>query len=218
MPGAGVGVVGGGAVDGNGANLRETAAPVTIHGRPFSIGSPFPTRARYDGAVPKAQVLATSTWPVLLMVCPRRIDAAWIEEVQADFRDVFARERRFALVTDTSAIESVPGARERKMLGEWAGRADQLALQKQFNVGSATIITSPLIRGMLQALHWIWTPATPQHVSADFDGAWTWCARTLEERGVLLGAPADELRAKAEQEVRRTHAANEARATTSPRA
>lgn len=169
------------------------------------------------GGVPQPRILGSSAWPILSMVCPQRIDARWIEEVQADFRDVFVRERRFALVTDTAAIQSVPGARERKLLGEWANRPEQLALQKQFNVGSSTIITSPLIRGMLQALYWIWTPATPQHVSGGFDESWTWCLQALDARGVTLPAPAHELRAKAEQEMRSARAANEARATSAPR-
>lgn len=167
--------------------------------------------------VGRNQVIGTSSWPILVLACPPKLDAAWIEELQSEFRDVFARERRFALITDTSAIRSIPNARERKAVSEWAGRPDQLALQKLYNVGSTTIITNPVIRGMLQALTWIWTPATPQHVAGGFDESWVWCLRMLEERGIPLTTPAHELRTKAEQDLQRLRAANETRESASPR-
>jgi hypothetical protein len=150
-------------------------------------------------------VVVTASWPVVVLVCPPIFEPRWVERLGTSFEDVFARRTEFALVTDTSAVKAIPSARERKLLGEWANRPDQLALQKKYNVGSSTIVKNALMRGTLQALYWLWTPAAPQHASRDFDDAWGWCLGMLEKRGVALPSPAGELRRAAERDMAKLH-------------
>jgi hypothetical protein len=157
-------------------------------------------------------VVVTASWPVLVLVCPPKFEARWVDDVSRSFDDVFARKEPFALITDTSAVASIPSARERKLLGDWASRPDQLRMQKAYNVGSSTIVRNTIMRGTLQALYWIWTPASPQHASKDLDEAWAWCISMLAERDVPLGASPRELRRIADREIVRV--VSEIRATS----
>ena len=150
--------------------------------------------------------MVTASWPVLVLVCPPTFAPSWIAELESSFTEVFARDEPFALVTDTSAVNSIPNARDRKLLTTWANRPDQLALQKRLNVGSSTIVKNAVLRGTLQALYWLWTPAAPQHAARDFDDAWGWCLAMLEKREVKLPMPERELRRLADRDVARLHA------------
>jgi len=146
-------------------------------------------------------VVVTASWPVLVLVCPPKFEAAWVDEVSRSFEHVFARKEPFALITDSSAVASIPSARERKLLADWASRPDQLRLQKEYNVGSSTIVKNAVMRGTLQALYWLWTPASPQHASKDLDEAWDWCIAMLEKRNVSLNGTSRELRRIADREI-----------------
>jgi hypothetical protein len=138
--------------------------------------------------------LVTTGWPVVVLVCPPRFDAAWVAELDAKFAPVFAKKERFALVTDSSPVVALPSAVERKQLTAWTSRPDQIALQKRFNVGSSTIVKNAVMRGTLQALYWFWTPGSPQHASRDFDDAWSWCGDQVVNAKVPLPAPILELK------------------------
>jgi hypothetical protein len=161
-----------------------------------------------------ATIVVTSSWPLVVLVCPSVLDARWVDQLGPSFEDVFARKQPFALITDSSALRSVPAARERRLLADWAGRPDQLALQKQFNVGSSTIVKNAIMRGTLQALYWLWTPPAPQHAARDFDEAWTWCLAMLEKRSIPFPTPPREMRRLAERDVARLHAEDPARTLT----
>lgn len=148
--------------------------------------------------------LITAAWPVVIIMGPRHWDPAWIHAIDRRLTaDVFGRKQPYALITDTRPIENVPGAKERKVLAEWLTRPDQLASTKRWNVGSSTIVKNAVMRGSLQALYWLWTPATPQHAARDLDEAWAWCIEALAARDVALGMPAADLKAIAETEVHR---------------
>jgi hypothetical protein len=134
-------------------------------------------------------VVVTSSWPIVILVCPRTFGPAWVSDLETGFRDVFERRSPFALVVDTTAVTSLPAALERKAMTDWASRPDQLALQKELNVGSSTIVKNAVMRGSLQALYWLWTPASPQHAARDFDDAWNWCLSMLEKRDVRVDEP-----------------------------
>lgn len=148
-------------------------------------------------------LLVTASWPIPVLSCPSSFDAGWVPDLDAKVAKLFARQEPFALITDTTPVTTFPAARERKQLGEWAARPDQLALQKKWNVGAATILRNAVMRGGLQALYWFWAPPCPQHAARDFDDAWSWCAQQVEKRGVRMPAPEGELKAIALRELSR---------------
>lgn len=146
-------------------------------------------------------LLVTSAWPVAVLSCPAQLDARWVSDLDAEVGRLFARQEPFAFITDTSPVRAMPGAVERRMLADWAARPEQVALQKRWNVGSATIVKGTMMRGALQALYWFWTPPCPQHAARDLDDAWAWSLRMLAERGVALPRPAGELRTLLDREL-----------------
>lgn len=148
----------------------------------------------------KAQILVGG-FPIVVLACPAHIDEAWVESLGAEVRRLYARRERYAFITDTTRVAALPGARERRMLADWAASPDELASQKTWSVGSATIIRSTVVRGAMQALWWFWTPPTPQHVARDLDDAWAFCLSMLEKERIALPRPAPELLARVRAEL-----------------
>ena len=148
-------------------------------------------------------VVAVAGWPIVVLVCPARFDVPWVESLGREFDAVFARGERFAVVTETSLVGAMPGALERKALANWASRADQLALQKRFNVGSSTVVRNALTRGVMQAIYWMWTPPSPQHAAKDFDDAFSWSLTMATQAGLCETASGPALKRAALDEVRR---------------
>lgn len=150
--------------------------------------------------MPHAHVI-TSTWPIVIIVGPSRWEPGWVEDLDRQLSALFARHERFAIVTDTRPITSVPGAAERKPLTEWLRRPDHLLKQARWNVGSATVMTSALVRGALQAIYWVWTPPSPQLAAKDFDEGWHWCVELLQKEQIAFPMPPSELRQLALREM-----------------
>lgn len=130
--------------------------------------------------------LIDATWPIVVLVCPQRFDEGFVNALGPDFARIFARQKRFALITDTRPIIEVPKPRERKQLAEWANQPDQLVNQRAWNAGSATIVQNALFRTVLQGLYWVWTPPAPQFAAKDDGDALTWCAARLAKEGIEL--------------------------------
>ena len=130
------------------------------------------------------------------------ICVGWGAALDVAFRQVFARKERFTVITDTTPLVTMPSAMERKAITDWAARPDHLELQKRFNLGSSTIIKNTLVRGTLQALYWVWTPGSAQHVARDFDESWAWCIEQLATAKVALPEPAAELKRRVQTELR----------------
>ncbi len=143
-----------------------------------------------------------ASWPVAILVLPELIDETAVRDLMTQMDELYARRQLYALITDTRQLSSIPRALERKLLTDWLTRPDQIANQREWNVGASTIVSNALVRGALQAIYWVWTPPNPQHAAKDMDEAWAYCLRMLEERGVSMGRPAAELRRIADEAVR----------------
>jgi hypothetical protein len=150
--------------------------------------------------MPHAHVI-TSSWPVVVIVGPAHWEAGWVQDLDKQMGALFARRERFAIITDTRPITSVPGAAERKPLTEWLRRPEHLRNQARWNVGSATLMTSAVMRGALQAIYWVWTPASPQMAAKDLDEAWNWCVELLQKEQIAFPQPPSDLRELALREM-----------------
>jgi hypothetical protein len=154
-----------------------------------------------SGHSPETISIATGSWPVVVVTMPSELTDAGTQKLIAASDALFARRQRFAMITDTRRLSRVPGARERRKLGEWLVRPEQLENQRRWSVGNATVIDNPLVRGGLQAVYWVWSAPNPQLVVATVDEAWAFVAAKLAERGVELPQPLDQLRLAAEREL-----------------
>lgn len=141
--------------------------------------------------------LLEDAWPVALLVLPASIGPDDVREMIELVERLYAKKERYALITDTRPVTAIPGARERRMLGEWLSQPDQIENQRLWNVGSSTIMSNTLIRGGLQALYWLWTPPNPQHAARDLPEAFAFCVSKLTDARVRLPVSAAELEARA---------------------
>ena len=103
-------------------------------------------------------------FPLVVNIIPERIHAEHLPAFFAKSQAVLLRRQPYVTITDTSACREMPNATVRKELADWSKKFD--ALMKRYTVGSAIVITSPLVRGGLTALFWLAPPPYPQQVVA----------------------------------------------------
>jgi hypothetical protein len=75
-------------------------------------------------------------------------------------------------------------------------------MSKQLCVGSATLVTNPIMQGALTAILWLWKPAAPHLAVRTVRDGITFCLERLTAEGIAMPQGADEIR-------RATHAAVE---------
>lgn len=129
--------------------------------------------------------------------------AAEIDALIASSEAMLQRRERFAMITDGSAVRGIPGPVERRRLTDWLARAEVNEALRKYSLGSSTIVASPLARGALQAIYWLWTAPNPQHAARDLDDAWKWVVARFAEAGEALPGGADALRASLDRELAR---------------
>jgi hypothetical protein len=126
-----------------------------------------------------------------------------LASLDAAMGDLFARGQRFVTLFDTSGTAVLPEAKMRRAIADWLERIEPQ--MKRYNLGSANVVASGAVRGMLTAIHWIFPPAVPQHYSPDPLDALAWCEKRLAEAG--MSNPAVEARLR-EHFASRTRAAS----------
>lgn len=129
-------------------------------------------------------LVVTTCWPLVLCALPPVMNGAAIDDMNTKMAALFARRETFALATDARLVTGLPSATERRALAEFLNRPEQIQNLRRYSAGAATILASPLARGALQAIHWLWTPPNPQHVAADLSDAIEFCFRSLVRREV----------------------------------
>jgi hypothetical protein len=104
--------------------------------------------------------IRTHLWPLFVTIAPARFDADDIHAYIADVSALYGRKERFATLVDTTAIEDLPGAAARRALADWQNATiDQI---KAYNVCTATVLSSALVRGAMTAMHWLFRPPNEQ--------------------------------------------------------
>jgi hypothetical protein len=151
-------------------------------------------------------VLCDQMFPLVILVAPPKLDLDAVTEYRAAIERVYARNRKYALVSYTGYLTTLPGPRERKALADWMNDPAQVANQKRLCVGSTTQLDSAIKRGFMQALNWLWTPPIPHGVHATLDEAVDWCVDLLVRADVQMPSR-ERLRAEARDLVRRARPA-----------
>lgn len=97
--------------------------------------------------------------------------------------DVYGPGRRFVNVADLSAIR-VADPSVRKSGAAMAGRV--AALTRAHCVASVLVVRSPIVRGVITAIRWITSSASPEYSAASSRDAADIAQRCLEEEGCEL--------------------------------
>jgi hypothetical protein len=108
-------------------------------------------------------------------------DLTWLFE---RFGELFAQQRRYVLVVDTSLAHNTPSAVERKLISDWTKRTE--ADVTRFSLGCAVVFKSALIRGSLTALAWVMPPARPLVFLPTAHEACDWCLEQLQKAEIPL--------------------------------
>ena len=144
--------------------------------------------------------------PILLIVSPPVMDMAWVERQKHELGRVHARNERFAVISYSGFVKTMPGARERRALTEWINTPEQREVQKQLCVASSTQLDSAPKRAFLQALLWMWDPPYPHVVHATLEESLDWCTARLTEAGIYVPT---RLRTRVLTTVRQMHTAHD---------
>jgi hypothetical protein len=98
-------------------------------------------------------------WPFVISVIPPDPDVAFFRAYFAKQMELLQRKQRWVHVVDVRQIVKLPDAKVRLALAEHTKTIEELS--SKYNAGTATIIKSSLVRGILTAIHWIRPPPHP---------------------------------------------------------
>lgn len=123
-------------------------------------------------------------WPLFVTVMPRE---AGIDDLRTYFASVtrlYERRERFATLVETSDVRSIPGAAERRFIADYQNATiDDI---RRYNVFTATVVPSTLVRGAMTALNWLFKPPNEQITVGGFSEGLSVCVDKLRADGASI--------------------------------
>jgi hypothetical protein len=135
-----------------------------------------------------------STYPVIVLLGDRMVDEEEIRSLDENFRRYFRAGKRYAILTAQPPNKNYLDAKGRKLIADWASQPEVRESSKQLCVGTASLITSAIARGVFTALTWIWTPPTPVRLVGSVEEGVDYCLDRLRMESVALPEPEAALR------------------------
>jgi hypothetical protein len=117
-----------------------------------------------DEMVVAFHAVEDKAWPFVISVVSPDASAAFFERYFVKIIEIAERRQPWVHLVDIRQVVKLPDARVRNLLAENSKKLDPLSAK--YNMGTATIISSTLARGVLTAIHWINPPAYPWLVPA----------------------------------------------------
>ena len=81
-----------------------------------------------------------TTFPLIVSVGSSAYDQAELDDMIRGFEKYFARGERYALLNYTPGKPTLPDARYRRLIAEWANQPRVRDLSRKLCVGSATVV------------------------------------------------------------------------------
>ena len=122
-----------------------------------------------------------SMWPLALIRMPAFTTTADIEYMQECYDRIFDAPSKHALLVDTTTIVSVPDAHLRRRVKEFEDSKRSIIREK--NIGSAIVLSNPLVRGAYTALRWISPQPAPNKAFSNVRDAARWCVEGIQADG-----------------------------------
>ncbi|MFO0692687.1 MAG: hypothetical protein U0230_03965 [Polyangiales bacterium] len=135
----------------------------------------------------------THHWPLLITIMPATFGPPDVDRYIAEIDALYKRRERFASFVDTTGLASLPGANERKRLAEWQN--ETIDLIGRYNVVTTTVVASPLMRGALTAMNWLFRPPNEQVAVASASEGFAICIDRMRKNGLPI-TPSAELLAR----------------------
>lgn len=121
-----------------------------------------------------------SLWPLLVMRFSGTPTNQQLEDFLAKRGASLTRRQQHVVIYDTVSIR-VLTPEQRQRLIDWF--KERKAIQKQLSLGSALVITSPVMRLMLSTILHFTQTETPYHVARSLSEAASWAAARLDDAG-----------------------------------
>lgn len=125
--------------------------------------------------------LDEARWPLVLITFRGVVPDTEFDAYLDGLERILLRGGPAVAVVDTREAGLLPGAQRRKQAEWYRDRAEAL---RSTNLGTAFVIDSTAIRGVLTAMLWLAPLPQPYHVAATFEDAERWVLEKLRAGGV----------------------------------
>jgi len=122
-------------------------------------------------------------WPIMVLEVHDALTMEDLAALDGVYAAAFARSERFVAWSDLRGLKEVPGPLERRRTAEWLRQIEPQ--MRESCLGSCNLVSSPIIRGVMTALYWIFTPPVPQAFPAREAEALAWCQERLRGAGTI---------------------------------
>ncbi|WP_375769951.1 hypothetical protein NR798_03415 [Archangium gephyra] len=136
-------------------------------------------------APPSNITIDDSLWPLLVLRFSGTPTNQQFEEYMARRGNYLARNQKHTLIYDTVSFSVLTGEQRQRQIN-WL-KEHKEPLQK-LSLGSALIITSPVVRLLLSGILHFSQAATPYHAARSLPDAANWCAGRLASAGLFVEA------------------------------
>ncbi len=133
---------------------------------------------------PSPDFFDDSRWPLLQLRLPGTLASRAYEDCLAAFGRQLDRGERFVLIVDLSRVSMVPLDQRWRQV-EWFEEREQQV--RELIIGSANIITSPLVRLSVSAIMYFKRVPLPVVIVPDWNSAEAWALKRLEEERRVRG-------------------------------
>ena len=135
--------------------------------------------------------MVTSTfahWPVLVFTLWGEVTKADVDALEATTSEAFARREKHVNIFDCLGVAARPDALIRQQMEKFTN--DTRADSKLWTLGTAIVIGSPVLRGVITAVHWVAPPSVPAEAVGTFEQAIDHARSWLQTGSLSLSADA----------------------------
>jgi hypothetical protein len=122
--------------------------------------------------------LDTSNWPVMVLTPTDNVTDQSIQDFMITFFEVVkSKDERYALIVDLREKTNM-SYRQRKLMTSELNKNKDFA--EQYNAGTALIVNSAVIRGIMMSIFWLFSPKHPTDVFKTMEDAFSWATARLK--------------------------------------
>lgn len=117
-------------------------------------------------------------WPVVILTLRTgSLSPASTDVLSAFTSELFSLGERFGLVFDFQALDTMPDATVRRRVADF--QKENSASFGRYVVADASVINSPIARGLLTAISWLSSPTHPERYFSERADAIAWVREML---------------------------------------
>ncbi|MCP4196243.1 MAG: hypothetical protein GY762_03755 [Proteobacteria bacterium] len=121
--------------------------------------------------------LDTSNWPILALTPTDNASDQSIQDFMGEFFDMLmAKKERYALIVDLRKRTNM-SRKQRKLMSDELNKHKEFA--EEYNAGTALIVNSGVMRGIMMSVFWLFNPKHPTDVFKTTEDAFAWANSQL---------------------------------------